>query len=197
MVKADMDMIMGGDNLVAEQGEGAAYVVRVSRTAGGVRTWTVGATLADMARSGEVVANVLALDDALLIATMAPPAGDPIPTKVPDKPTAKADKPTPTATLGRQLKLSLLAGRLEREFHWVQQNGLTWVSVSDIMGVLGIPASGRSRLIKDLHELVRAGLLEYRPSGGGRGRASMYHYIGGRKVMPTPAGPAVELTVVQ
>lgn len=154
------------EGAVHDQGEAAPFVIRLSRTASGARTYTVGASLGQMRADGNaaqdaaVVARLFALE-ALVVARMEQPA--------------KRGKAPRGESVASQLRKSLVVEVLRKAAardvrpprspnHLRANEG--WAMTPAIVEALG-PDAHRSQVIEDLKALVAAGVVEYQRGKGG------------------------------
>ena len=160
---ADIDTLVEGENLVRDAGGATVptLVVRISHTASGARTWTIGAT-APLTPGGQgpLLERLLAVDDAMTKLNAGQSAGEL---------ESAGDVSNGDPTLTEQLRRSLIVSVL-RQVRDASGDGSGWTPSASIVAAVG---GSRARIVADLQALVRAGVLEYR-AGGGRSRPSTY-----------------------
>lgn len=153
-------------NPVTQQGESAPFVIRLSRTASGSRTYTIGATLGRDEVPEHVVAALFELER-LVNEGMVEPVRQ-------SKPRAERDN-----TL-RDLRRSVLIEALRKmpipEAFREGWDG--WYTTSQIVTALG-NGNHRSQVVADLKSLVADGLVEYQRGKGG-------NYPSRYRLAPTP-----------
>jgi hypothetical protein len=179
MTTIDIDTLTEGENPVRDAGGASVptLVVRISHTASGARTWTIGATAPlTPGGQGELLARLLAVDDAMTALNEGQSAGQLV----------SAGDGDPTLT--EQLRRSLIVSALRQATIWHPEDGEDkpqgWLRSADIVAAVG---GSRARIVADLQALVRAGVIEYR-AGGGRSRPSTYRLA--------PLGGAPNLKVI-
>jgi len=138
------------DNPVTQQGETAPFVIRLSRTASGSRTYTVGASLGRDETPEGVVAALFEIER-LVAAGME---------QKPTKPTVVKERDNTIAQLRRSVLLEVLKGSVDG---W---GGEGWVTTAEIVTALG-SGNHRSQVVNDLKVLVADGLVEYQRGKGG------------------------------
>lgn len=159
----DGDLLLDGDNVVADGNVAGTVVVRISRTAAGMRTWTVGATAPLGTSADDVIPVVLAYDDALALLTGTRGNGSDVGDGV-----LGAGEQSLTDVLAR----SILMAQLSKAPADPERYPDGWVTTAQLGGVGG----SRAKVVRDLQALARAGMVEYLP-GGGRGKQSLYRAI--------------------
>lgn len=164
----DIDTLIEGENIVRDAGGATVptLVVRISHTASGARTWTVGATAPlTPGGQGDLLARLLAVDDAMTALNAGQSAGELV---------SAGDVGNGDPTLTEQLRRSLIVSVLRRaaENGPAQPEGF-WVPSAAIVAAVG---GSRARIVADLQALVRVGMVEYRP-GGGRQHPSLYRLV--------------------
>lgn len=166
----DPEMMLDGEVPVDGQ-----VVVRLSRTATGTRTYTVGLSLpllSSDAQRVDALTRLFAVDDAVRDRIDRP--------RTAVAPSTAADASRNTE---RALRLSLL---LERMRQTAATPGVATMATDAVAMGTSFPGHGwltaadlmtegvtRTRLINDLHALVGAGLIDYQ-RGGGKARPSFY-----------------------
>lgn len=179
----DNDLLADGENIVADA-TGGMLVVRISRTASGARTWTVGVTAplaGGVSADGDaaLITRLLAVDDAIMAAN----EGQPI------TPPSEHIESTLTEQLRRSLVLGVLRKRTSTAVETAGSGMQTWMTSAEIVAAVG---GSRGRIVADLQALVRADLVEYKP-GGGRLHPSLYRLIvAGTPVVKRPKLAAVK-----
>jgi hypothetical protein len=137
---------------IYEEGNGPPrYVARLSRTAQGVRTFTVGMSLNGDAISDEAVGRLFALENAITRQIDGP------------RKSAKLSGQSVTAQLRKSLVVELLrklstAGKRSGQF--VPRE----LTTQELLA--GLPNTTRSQLVADLSALVREGVLDVEQSKG-------------------------------
>ena len=134
------DLMADDGNPVREQGESAPYVVRLSRTATGTRTYTVGASLTASEDLEAAVARLFALE-ALVV----------------DNIDGKAQRSArySSMSVAASLRRSILVEKLRRAGDWL--------TTAEMVG----PNEHRSQVVADLAALVKADVVEYERGKGG------------------------------
>lgn len=138
------------DEIYDEGGE-PRLVIRLSRTAGGVRTYTVGASLplrAGTEGDADAISRVFAVDE-LVRSLIDNPDG------------------TVAPTLRRQLAASTAVAALPTA------NGGEWITADDLAAKMG---KSRRTLRRYVADGIAAGAIEAR-IGGGRGKPTMYRVV--------------------
>lgn len=164
----DADMLMDGET--AAEGQ---MIVRLSETATGKRTYTVGLSLALAATEGQrnrAIANLFATDTRVRWLLAHPPEEPGIGAAARARPD---DRRNDTE---RVLRLSVLVERMKVMTAKLgrvipDSDAVGWLVVADLL----TPDTSRTRIVTDLMMLVRADppVVEYR-KGGGHGRPSFY-----------------------
>lgn len=130
------------EGAVHEQGDGAPFVIRLSKTARGERTYTIGASLG-RDETPEAVVDALFEVERLVIARMGKPD--------------KAPRPEAMMT---QLRRSVLVEQLRKVASVFPTE---WVTTADLTQ----PGMHRSQVVNDLKALVAEGVVEYERGKGG------------------------------
>jgi hypothetical protein len=150
---------------IYEDGSGPPrYVVRLSRTAQGVRTYTVGASLPEGEITERSVTRLFDLERAVLRELDGP-----------RRSAARAGRGV-TATLRR----SIIVEELRIRRTTARASGLDlegWTTTPEL--VAGISGAKRSQLVADLAVLVRDGLVEVQ---GSKGRTPSRYRLAAQKV---------------
>jgi hypothetical protein len=154
---------------------GVRYVVRLSRTATGTRTYTVGMTLPEtydpsakpnaLRSDGEAIARLFAIEDAMRLLIEADPAK-------PRPEVLRRAAPTVHDRTVRVMSVSKPFGT-GKENDRVNAGVNGWYTLDEL--VKGTGAS-RTQVRTQLHKLVADGLAEVE-EGGGKGRQSHYRLV--------------------
>lgn len=144
-------------------GAGVRYVVRLSRTATGTRTYTVGMTLPESYQShrqsdsiysdGQAIARLFAIEDAVRMLIEADP-----------------NKPRPEVL---RRAAPTVHDRTVRNMSITRPSTNSWYTLDEL--VKGTGAS-RTQVRTQLHKLVTDGLAEVE-EGGGKARPSRYRLV--------------------
>jgi hypothetical protein len=137
-----------------DAGDGTTFVVRLSRTAQGVRTYTVGASIPDGEYKPDTVERLFDLERAIVAELDGVNVS------------SKRSGGSLTAQLRRTIILNVL-----------RQSGGIWMATAVILDRTGGAVRSRSQLVADLSALVRDGLVEYEAGGKGRGASSRYRLV--------------------
>lgn len=133
-----------------------SYVVRLSRTAQGVRTYTVGMSVPVDRYAAETVTGLFELERAVIAEIDG------------DNASAKRSGGSLAAQMRRTIVLNVL-----------RQVG-DWMVTADILSRVGGGVRSRSQLVADLSALTRDGWVEYE-QGTGRHKQSRYRIAPGRE----------------
>jgi hypothetical protein len=139
------------DEIYSRKTDGIEYVVRLSRTAQGVRTYTVGASIPDAEYRDDAVSRLFDLERAVVA-------------EIDGNGSASARRSGNSLTA--QMRRTMVLNRLR------QTGG--WETTAEILAGVGAAVRSRSQLVADLSALVRDGLVEKEEGGQGRGKHSRY-----------------------
>lgn len=139
------------EGITHESGEGAPFVIRLSRNASGARTYTVGATLG-RDETPEAVVEALFAIERMVAAGME----------------GKVEKAAREVPLTAQLRRSIIVSALQKGAGVIDAEGTiggVWMTTGEI--VKAIPGAHRSQVVTDLKALTEQGIVEYERGKGG------------------------------